>query len=109
MVAEPLILRVLELLRDHGPLGPGDAVAATGAPRYRVLAAFHCLEELGLARKIYERGTYKVYQISMAGEALLDAARSSGLAGALEEALLALRQAQAVKPHSEARAQQEAP
>jgi len=87
-----LLARILALLREKGPMGPGDAVAALGEPRYRVLSAFHCLEELGLARKIYERGTYKVYTISLAGEALLEEAASGAtLASIIEEALTVAR------------------
>ena len=87
-----LLLRILGLLRDKGPLAPGDAVTSLGEPRYRVLSAFHCLEELGLAAKIYERGTYKIYRITLAGETLLEKAAEEGAAHrVIEEALLALK------------------
>ncbi len=88
---EALTLRILALLRERGPMAPGDAVAALGEPRYRVLAAFHCLEELGLARKIYERGTYKLYHVSLAGETLLELARERQASTIIEEALISMR------------------
>ena len=103
-----LLLRILTLLRDKGPLAPGDAVTSLGEPRYRVLAAFHCLEELGLAAKIYERGTYKIYRITLAGETLLDKALEAGEAHrVLEEALLSLRAHHA--PAGQAEASQATP
>jgi len=83
-----LLLRLLSLLDEEGPLAPGDAVARLGAPRYRVLSAFHCLEELGLASPVYEKANIKIYQISLAGKELLRQAGAGGLASVIEEALL---------------------
>ena len=82
-----LLLRILQALDRQGPLAPGDAVSILGEPRYRVLSAFHCLEELGLASLVYSKGTYKIYQITLAGKELLRQAGEKGLAAALEEAL----------------------
>ncbi|MCE4601025.1 MAG: hypothetical protein F7C38_05610 [Desulfurococcales archaeon] len=80
--------KILEVLEERGALAPGDVVSITGEPRYRVLAAFHCLEELGLIDKMYERGTYKIYQVTVLGKELLRQAKGHGLAYALEKVLL---------------------
>ncbi len=85
-----LARRILELLAERKALAPGDAVALTGEPRYRVLASFQCLEELGLIEKVYSRGTYKIYQLSMLGEKLLQKAGAASLADALENIVLGL-------------------
>jgi len=85
-----LARRILELLLEKKALAPGDAVALTGEPRYRVLASFQCLEELGLIEKVYSRGTYKIYQLSMTGEKLLKTAGANSLAEALETLVLGL-------------------
>ncbi len=83
-----LLLEILEHLDTAGPSTPGDTVAAVGAPRYRVLAAFHCLEEMGLVVPLYSKGTYKIYQISELGRILLRAAASTGgLSLAIQEML----------------------
>ena len=80
-----LLISILELLDRDGPTSPGDAVISLGAPRYRVLSAFHCLEELGLAAPLYSRGTYKIYTITERGRMLLRAAQETGgLASALD-------------------------
>ena len=73
-----LLLRILERLEAEGPKAPGDMVVSLGAPRYRVLAAFHCLEELGLATTIYSKGSYKIYQITEQGRSLLRLAQETG-------------------------------
>lgn len=80
--------KILEILDNKGTLAPGDVVALTGAPRYRVLAAFHCLEELGLIEKAYARGTYKIYQVTLLGRLLLQKAEGKGLAYSLEKIVL---------------------
>jgi hypothetical protein len=85
-----LARRILELLLEKRALAPGDAVSLTGEPRYRVLASFQCLEELGLIEKVYSRGTYKIYQLSMVGEKLLKKAGAGGIAEALESLVLDL-------------------
>jgi predicted ArsR family transcriptional regulator len=73
-----LLQNILEYLEASGPQGPGDVVAALGAPRYRVLAAFHCLEELGLVSPLYSKGTYKIYRITGQGRLLLRIAQEQG-------------------------------
>lgn len=80
--------RILEILAARGTLAPGDVVALTGEPRYRVLASFHCLEELGLIEKVYARGTYKIYQITLIGRRLLEKSQGKGLAYSLAEFVL---------------------
>ncbi|MEB3844073.1 MAG: hypothetical protein LRS48_00140 [Desulfurococcales archaeon] len=86
-----LMVSLLEVLAEKGPLAPGDAVSLVGAPRYRVLAAFHCLEELGLAAPLYSKGSYKIYSITEQGRAMLRIAGEEGsLALALGKALEAL-------------------
>ena len=80
-----LLFSILELLDNRGPTSPGDAVISLGAPRYRVLSAFHCLEELGLVSALYSRGTYKIYTITERGRIILRAAQEAGgLASALD-------------------------
>lgn len=80
--------RILEVLEEKGTLAPGDLVSITGEPRYRVLAAFHCLEELGLIAKVYSRGTYKIYQITSLGRMILRSAQGRGLSYSLEKIVL---------------------
>ncbi|MEM2550891.1 MAG: hypothetical protein QW168_01860 [Sulfolobales archaeon] len=52
---------------------PGDIVAATGLPRYEVLAALHVLEELGIIELVISKGNYKVYRLTKLGEKLYKA------------------------------------
>lgn len=52
---------------------PGDIVAATGLPRYEVLAALHVFEELGIIELVISKGNYKVYRLSKLGEKLYKA------------------------------------
>ncbi len=73
-----LLQRIMEVLAEEGPLTPGDAVVKLGAPRYRVLAAFHCLEELGLAAPIYSRGSTRIYTLTTTGRLALKAASEEG-------------------------------
>ena len=83
-----VVLRILESLEEAGVAGPGDLVAATGLPRYKVLAAVKCLEELGLVEPIYSKGSYRVYRLSRLGARLLEEARSGvSLPEALESGL----------------------
>ncbi|GEM_PF-2031300 len=56
---------------------PGDVVAATGLPRYEVLATFHVLETLGLIEIILEKGNYRVYKLTKLGLKLLRALESA--------------------------------
>ncbi len=81
---EGLLVKILSLVSERGLLAPGDAASQLRAPRYRVLAAFHCLEELGLVEAVYKRGSYKVYRISHLGEEVLARLESSDLASILE-------------------------
>ena len=71
-----VLVTVLRALEEAGAAGPGDLVAATGLPRYRVLASVRCLEELGLVEVIYSKGSYRVYRVSGLGRAVLDAVES---------------------------------
>lgn len=83
-----ILLEILDHLNREGPQAPGDTVHAIGAPRYRVLAAFHCLEELGLAVPLYSKGSYRIYQITELGRQLLRKAEETGsLALALQNHL----------------------
>ncbi|MEM1930624.1 MAG: hypothetical protein QW780_01335 [Sulfolobales archaeon] len=52
---------------------PGDIVAATGLPRYEVLAALHVFEELGIIELVISKGNYKVYRLTKLGEKLYKA------------------------------------
>jgi predicted transcriptional regulator len=61
------ILRTLQA----SPKAPGDVVSETRLPRYLVLASIRCLEELGLIRTFYSRGSYKLYVITEKGEEFL--------------------------------------
>lgn len=69
-----LAIEILREISEEGPLGPGDAAARLGLPRYKVLAAFHVLEELGLIEKVYSKGSYKIYAVTIAGKKLVEAA-----------------------------------
>jgi predicted ArsR family transcriptional regulator len=83
------LTEILEVLESKGPQGPGDVVAALNTPRYKVLAAFHCLEELGLIVPLYSKGTYKIFQISETGRQVLKLAKEEGgLASAIEDLIV---------------------
>jgi predicted ArsR family transcriptional regulator len=83
-----LLQRIMEVLSEEGPLTPGDVVVRLGAPRYRVLAAFHCLEELGLAAPIYSRGSTRIYTLTTTGRAALKiASEEGGLASVVQRIL----------------------
>lgn len=58
---------------------PDDVVAATGLPRYKVLAYMQLLEALGFLDKVYSRGTYRVYTLSGLGRELLGVLRSNSV------------------------------
>ena len=83
-----LARRILELLYEREALAPGDAVAIIGEPRYKVLAAFQCLEELGFIERVYSRGTYKIFRLSLSGRALLEKAEAVELSTLLERVIL---------------------
>ncbi len=82
--AMTLLLDILEVLKAEGPLSPGDVAARLRAPRYRVLATFHCLKDLGLIREIYAKGSYKVYEITIYGRYLLEATAETSLSKIME-------------------------
>lgn len=72
------VKRVLEVLESKA-MSASDVVAATGLPRYKVLAYMQLLEALGFLDKVYSRGTYRVYTLSGLGRELLGVLRSSGV------------------------------
>ncbi|GBF08422.1 hypothetical protein apy_01470 [Aeropyrum pernix] len=83
---EGLIYAVLKAIGENGVLTPGDAVRVVSAPRYRVLAAFQVLEELGLAETIYSRGSHKVFALTSLGRKVLLAVENGlTIRGLLEE------------------------
>ncbi len=65
-------IKILETLSEK-PLNPGEISSKTGLPRYEVLAAIHVLEELGFIKRIYSRGTHRVYVLTSLGAKLLEA------------------------------------
>lgn len=67
------VVRVLREIAREGPISPGDATRLLNLPRYKILSAFSFLEELGLVKRIYSRGTYKIYDITVSGKKLLEA------------------------------------
>ncbi len=84
-----LLLKILEVLEREGPLSPGDVAQRLAEPRYKVLASFHCLRELGLISEVYSKGSYKVFRVSIVGEALLkEAARGASISGLIEKAII---------------------
>lgn len=83
------LIEVLRALSELGVAGPGDLVASTKLPRYRVLSIVKCLEELGLIEAIYVKGSYKVYRVSIAGTKLLESvATGTSLSELIEHALM---------------------
>ncbi|MEB3780399.1 MAG: hypothetical protein GSR85_09275 [Desulfurococcales archaeon] len=84
-----LLLKILDILYNEGPLAPGDVAQKLGEPRYRVLASFHCLKELGLISEVYSKGSYKVFRVSIVGEAILkEASKGANLASLMEKAFM---------------------
>ncbi|MCS7108060.1 MAG: hypothetical protein RMH77_06355 [Sulfolobales archaeon] len=63
---------ILSSMKDR-VVTPGDVVAATGLPRYEVLATFHILEALSLVELVNSKGNYRVYRLSGLGYKLLNA------------------------------------
>ena len=59
-------------------VSPSDVIASTGLPRYEVLAAFHIFEALGIVRRVYSRGNYRLYQLTDEGVKLLEALEKKG-------------------------------
>ncbi len=70
------LVEILEALASKEYVSPGDVVVETGLPRYLVLAAFQCLEALGLIEQVYSRGSYKIYTLTIYGRRVLEALRS---------------------------------
>jgi len=69
------LLKILVSLRNR-IASPSDIIAATGLPRYEVLAAFHILEALDFVEPVYIRGNYKLYRLTNEGEKIVDALNS---------------------------------
>ena len=85
-----IVVAILREIGSEGPVSPGDAAARLGLPRYKVLAAFHVLEELGLIERVYSKGSYRIYSLTLAGRKLLEAvARGASPASIVESAILA--------------------
>jgi len=73
-------------------MGPGDVAQRLGYPRYRVLATFHCLKDLGLIEEVYSKGSYKIYTITLTGRTLLEeAGKTGGLSMVMERIIVALK------------------
>ncbi|MEM0026800.1 MAG: hypothetical protein QXT53_02500 [Ignisphaera sp.] len=71
MTPREKLLTILNALKDR-IASPSDVIAATGLPRYEVLASFHILEALNIVEVVYIRGNYKIYRLSETGKKLLD-------------------------------------
>lgn len=67
---------ILEVIVSKDVVSPGDAVVETGLPRYLVLAAFQCLEALGVIEPVFVKGSYKVYSATIYARKLLEALKS---------------------------------
>ena len=65
---------ILEVL-SQGPASASDVVSTTRLPRYKVLSYIQLLEGLGFIRRLYSRGTYKIYSLTELGRRLLEAIR----------------------------------
>ncbi len=68
---------ILEVLVSQEFVSPGDVVVKTGLPRYLVLAAFQCLEALGLVEQVYSKGSYKVYTATIYARKVLELLRET--------------------------------
>ncbi len=71
--ARERLKEVLEVIVSKELVSPGDAVVETGLPRYLVLAAFQCLEALGVIEPAFVKGSYKVYTPTIYAKKLLKA------------------------------------
>lgn len=69
------LMKILLSLKDR-IASPSDIIAATGLPRYEVLAAFHILDALGLVEPVYVRGNYKLYRLTSEGSKVIEALSS---------------------------------
>ncbi|RLG77154.1 MAG: hypothetical protein DRO12_02995 [Thermoprotei archaeon] len=71
------LLAMLKAMVDR-LVSPSDVIASTGLPRYEVLAAFHVFEALGIVKRVYSRGNYRLYQLTEEGVKLLKALEKKG-------------------------------
>ncbi|MET1102026.1 MAG: hypothetical protein ABWW69_06100 [Pyrodictiaceae archaeon] len=55
------LIVILDALTKKELVSPGDIASETGLPRYMVLAAFQCLEALGVIEMVYSKGNHKLY------------------------------------------------
>ncbi len=85
MQARTRLQKILEAIVSRDLVSPGDVVVETGLPRYLVLAAFQCLEALGLIAPVFSKGSYKLYTARPLARKLLEALRAG-----VEDPLLAL-------------------
>ena len=67
---------ILEAIVSRDVVSPGDVVVETGLPRYLVLAAFQCLEALGVIEPVFVKGSYKVYSATIYARKLLEALKA---------------------------------
>jgi len=74
--ARARLKEILEVIVSKDLVSPGDAVVETGLPRYLVLAAFQCLEALGVVEPVFTKGSYKVYAGTVYAKKLLKAIES---------------------------------
>ncbi|ABM80375.1 hypothetical protein [Hyperthermus butylicus] len=85
MDARSRLISILKVIVSRDVVSPGDVVVETKLPRYLVLAAFQCLEALGIVEPVFTKGSYKLYTARSHAKKLLEAL----LAGA-EDPILAL-------------------
>lgn len=71
--ARDRLREILEVIVSKELVSPGDAVIETGLPRYLVLAAFQCLEALGVIEPVFAKGSYRVYTSTIYAKKLLKA------------------------------------
>jgi DNA-binding IclR family transcriptional regulator len=83
--ARERLAKILEVVVSRELVSPGDVVVETGLPRYLVLAAFQCLEALGLVEPVFSKGSYKLYSPRPLARKLLEA-----LHAGVQEPLLAI-------------------
>jgi hypothetical protein len=90
--ARERLSRILEAIVSRDLVSPGDVVVETGLPRYLVLAAFQCLEALGILEPVFSRGSYKLYTPRPLARKLLDALKAG-----VRDPLLAIVEAPTVQ------------
>ncbi|BEP17248.1 hypothetical protein PYJP_06000 [Pyrofollis japonicus] len=84
---------ILEAIVSKDLVSPGDVVVETGLPRYLVLAAFQCLEALGIVEPVFTKGSYKVYTSTIYAKKLLKALQAGE-----EKPVLALLSEPSISP-----------